>query len=522
MKARSERRDSRSAEKTACSSAKIASRSLGLAARIEILLMVDRHIGVEIRRGGMFHAGASRGSACVHDAPATMVRARRDDGAAKGEEAILGGAEQRLASFRALLTRAHREMGLEFGFRLWDGSSIPADWPPGSLAVAIADEGVIAALLRAPRVTTLANLWAAKRIDLVNGSLFDLVARRPKGRTRDLRKALLSRPALKTGFGFLFLARGGPWPLEALGQDRESSGSPAANKKNIAHHYDVSTAFYELWLDREMVYSCAYFHDWGDDLDAAQIQKIDMVCRKLRLKPGEAVLDIGCGWGAFACHAAQRYGVKVHGLTLSESQAAYGREKVKRLGLEDRVTIELIDYTLLPGERRFDKITSIGMFEHVGAANFATYFATVHRLLKPGGLFLHHAITRPGGSRAARTGKKRADFAALTRYIFPGGELDYIGRTVTNLELNGFEVHDVEGWREHYQRTCRFWHDRLATRYEAACAEVGEVTTRVWIAYLAACSIAFERNNCGLYQTLASRRVKGPVDLPPTRVDLYR
>jgi len=413
-------------------------------------------------------------------------------------------------------------MALEFGFRLWDGACVPADWPAGSLTVAIADEGAIAALLRAPKITTLANLWAAKRIDIINGTLFDLVARRPKGRTRDLRKALLSLRALKTGLDFLFVSRGGPWPLETIGKDRESDGSAGENKKNIAHHYDVSNAFYELWLDREMIYSCAYFHDWSDDLDAAQLQKIDMVCRKLRIKPGEAVLDIGCGWGAFACHAAQRYRAKVHGLTLSESQAAYARQKVKRLGLEESVTIELIDYTLLHGEQRFDKITSIGMFEHVGVANFSTYFKTVHRLLKPGGLFLHHAITRPGGSRAARTGKKRADFAALTRYIFPGGELDYIGRTVTNLELNGFEVHDVEAWREHYQRTCRLWHDRLLVNYDAARLEVGEVTARVWLVYLAACSIAFERNNCGIYQTLASRRVKGPVDLPPTRVDLYR
>jgi cyclopropane-fatty-acyl-phospholipid synthase len=247
-----------------------------------------------------------------------------------------------------------------------------------------------------------------------------------------------------------------------------------------------------------------------------------MVCRKLRLKPGELVLDIGCGWGAFACHAARHYGVKVHGVTLSEQQFALAQEKVRGLGLEDSVTIELADYSLLSGEGRFDKITSIGMFEHVGAAHFSTYFETVGRLLKPGGLFLHHAITRPGGSRAARTGKKRADFAALTRYIFPGGELDYIGRTITELERHGFEVHDVEAWREHYQRTCKFWHDRLFARYEAACREVGEVTTRVWLAYLAACSIAFARNNAGLYQTLASKRVRGAVGLPPTRQDLYR
>ena len=197
------------------------------------------------------------------------------------------------------------------------------------------------------------------------------------------------------------------------------------------------------------------------------------------------------------------------------------QEKVRRLGLQDKVKIELLDYALVEGAERFDKIAAIGMLEHVGIANFPRYYQTVQRLLKPGGLFLHHAITRPGKSSAARTGKRRPEFDALTRYIFPGGELDYIGRTVTNLELHGFEIHDVEGWREHYQRTCRFWHDRLAANYGAACKEAGEVNTRVWLAYLAICSIVFERNNCGLYQTLASKRVKGPTGLPPTRADLY-
>jgi cyclopropane-fatty-acyl-phospholipid synthase len=434
----------------------------------------------------------------------------------------LANAEQRIRSLRALLTQVHQRLALEFGFRLWDGSHVPLDWPAGSLAVAIADEGAVAALLRAPKITTLANLWAAKRIDILDGTLFDLVDKKPRGRTRDFRKSLSKLRALKTAVDFLFVPRGGPWPLEAITPDRESDGSQGENKKDIAYHYDVSNAFYQLWLDKEMVYSCGYFHDWADDLAKAQIQKIDMVCRKLRLQPGESVLDIGCGWGAFACHAAQHYGVNVHGVTLSEQQIAYAKEKVARLGLTDKVTIELMDYALIPGEARFDKATSIGMFEHIGSANFETYFKTVRRLLKPGGLFLHHAITRPGGSRAARTGKKRADFAALTRYVFPGGELDYIGRTITNLELNGFEIHDVEGWREHYQRTCRFWHDRLVAHYDAACKEVGEVKTRVWIAYLAACSITFGRNNAGIYQTLASRRVKSPVNLPPTRADLYR
>ena len=309
----------------------------------------------------------------------------------------------------------------------------------------------------------------------------------------------------------------------AAGGDRQrharATAAQAENKKNIAYHYDVSNAFYALWLDKEMVYTCGYFHDWSDDLDTAQLQKLDMICRKLRLKPGDTLLDIGSGWGSLACHAARHYGVEV---ARRDPVGAAGRlcarRRLERLGLA-RQGYASNCWTIrwLEGEERFDKIVSVGMFEHVGVANFPTYFKTIHRLLKPGGLYLHHAITRPGKSAAARGGKKRPEFAALTRYIFPGGELDHLGRTISNLELHGFEIHDVEGWREHYQRTCRFWHDRLAARYDEACREVGEVTTRVWLAYLAACSIAFERNNCGIYQTLASKRVKGVVGLPPER-----
>jgi cyclopropane-fatty-acyl-phospholipid synthase len=249
--------------------------------------------------------------------------------------------------------------------------------------------------------------------------------------------------------------------------------------------------------------------------------KLDIICRKLSLQQDDTMLDIGSGWGSLACHAAQHYGARVTGVTLSEQQIEYARAKVERLGLGEKVTIERRDYTRMEGDARFDKIASVGMFEHVGMSNFDLYFKTVQRLLKPGGLYLHQAITRPGGSHAARTGKKRPEFEALTRYVFPGGELDYIGRTTANLELNGFEVRDVESWREHYQRTCRLWHDRLLARWDEASAAVGETTARVYLAYLAACSIAFERNSAGIYQTLAMKRVRTPSGLPPTRAGWY-
>ncbi len=207
-------------------------------------------------------------------------------------------------------------------------------------------------------------------------------------------------------------------------------------------------------------------------------------------------------------------------MTLAEEQFAFAKEKVSRLGLEDKVTIELRDYSLIEGD--FDKIASIGMFEHVGLANYPAYFKTIHRLLKPGGLYLHHSIALRSAAYERLRRKKSQATIALGRYIFPGGDLDHLGMSIANLERYGFEVHDVEGWREHYARTTRLWHDRLSANRAAAEREVGAVKTRLWIAYLAACSIGFARNSVGIFQTLASKRVRGPSGLPPSREDLYR
>jgi cyclopropane-fatty-acyl-phospholipid synthase len=339
-------------------------------------------------------------------------------------------------------------------------------------------------------------------------------------RGRDLRAAIDKRLVFTTLLKFLFVPRGGPWPLETIGQDRPSDGSERENKTNIQYHYDVSNAFYALFLDPEMVYSCAYFTDWENDIAQAQRDKLEMICRKLRLKEGERFLDIGCGWGALVCHAAQHHGVRAHGVTLSQTQFDLAQAKVKRLGLQYRVTLELRDYRTLTG--KFDKIASIGMFEHVGIDNHPAYFKTVARLLATDGIYLHHAITRPTKRNDKAFRKKRAEYAAVTRYIFPGGELDYIGMSVTNLERAGFQVHDVEGWREHYARTCRLWHDRLLVNYDKAVQEVGEPKTRLWLIYLAGCSLGFQRGTLNIFQTVASRKRRGASGLPPTRADLYR
>jgi cyclopropane-fatty-acyl-phospholipid synthase len=429
-------------------------------------------------------------------------------------------AAERLKVFRQLLTHSRERLSLDIGFVLWDGTTIPDTLAPDAFAIVLADEGAVAALIRRPKIETLANLWVAGRIDLRNGSLFDLVARRPTIRTRELRKVIEKSLLIRVLAKFLLLPRGGPWPLEQIHGEKARSGDEAANKKNIEYHYDVSNEFYALFLDPQMVYSCAYFTDWSNDIATAQRDKLDMICRKLRLKPGDTFLDIGCGWGALVVHAAQHYGVRAHGVTLAENQYALAKEKVVKLGLEDRVTIELKDYTQLEGS--FDKIASIGMFEHVGLANHRTYFQTINRLMRPQGLYLHHAIARTAKADEKGFRKKRPEAVAIARYIFPGGELDHIGMTAANLESSGFEVHDVEAWREHYAHTCRLWHDRLLANREAAEREVGREKTRLWLAYLAGVSIAFERNTLRIFQTLASKRGKGPSGLPPTRADLYR
>jgi cyclopropane-fatty-acyl-phospholipid synthase len=424
-------------------------------------------------------------------------------------------AAKRATVLREFLHHARDKLDLEIGFTLWDGSTVPDELASSTLAISFADEGAIASLLRRPNIATLLNLWVTSRVDLRNGTLFDLAARRPKVRTRAFLRNLDKRLLLKTAFGFLLAPAGGPRPLDRL----ESSDSTSTSKQNISHHYDVSNTFYAMFLDPEMVYSCAYFTDWNNDLATAQRAKLDMICRKLRLRAGESLLDIGCGWGALICHAAKHYGVQAHGVTLADEQFRLAREKIAQLGLQERVSVELIDYSAL--DRSFDKIASIGMFEHVAIPKQAAYFSTIQRLLKPDGLYLHHAITRPAKASDAAFRRRKAEYAALTRYIFPGAEVAHIGMSVADLERHGFEVHDVEDWREHYQRTCRHWHDRLHANFQAAAEEVGSVKARLWLVYLAGCSLAFERNSIRVYQTLASKRQRGPSGLPPTRADLY-
>lgn len=421
---------------------------------------------------------------------------------------------------RAALTHVYDVMKLAFGFELWDGSTVPAgaDRGPGQLFIRIADPGVLSALIRRPKLDTIVDLWVTKRIDLLGGTLFDFAERRPEGkigkRAKQLSKARLARLLLPFLFG-----SSGVMSERTRKDEGARDGSEETNRRNIQHHYDVSNAFYALFLDEAMLYTCAYFTDWSNSIDQAQQDKLDMICRKLRLKPGDTLLDIGCGWGALICHAAEHYGVAAHGVTLSAEQFAKGQARIAERGLSDRVTIEMKDFAKLTGT--YTKISSIGMFEHVGLANHQTYFQTVKRLLAPRGLYLHHAITRPGKATDAKFNRKPPEYKAILKNIFPGAELDHIGMSLRNLEANGFEVHDVEGWREHYALTTEHWAKRLMANEAAAIGEVGEETYRMWVAYLVGVSLGFKRGSIEIFQTLASRKSKGPSGLPPTRADLY-
>ncbi|NIX75333.1 class I SAM-dependent methyltransferase [Microvirga terricola] len=431
------------------------------------------------------------------------------------------GAKERLEMFRDLLAEARRALDLSFGFELWDGSTVPVDLAPHAMRLVIARESVIASLLRRPTLDTVINAHVAGLLDLKNGTIFDLAAQRPRGKVARQLRGVSKLKALKTAFQFLKAPANMPRPLDGVKDNPDArDGKPETNKRNVAYHYDVSNEFYQLFLDPEMVYTCAYFTpDWHNDIAKAQFDKLDMICRKLRLQPGERFLDIGCGWGALICHAAQHYGVKATGVTLAEEQAKIAREKIARLGLQERVKVVLKDYTQMEGE--FDKISSIGMFEQVGLRNHAEYFSSVNRLLRPRGLYLHHTIARRAKRSDKAFQKLKPEYKALTRYIFPGGELDHLGMSVANLERHGFEVHDVEAWREHYQHTTRLWWENLNARRAEAEALVGPEKTRMWLIYLAGCSLAFERAAVGVNQTLASKRTRGPAGLPSTRADLY-
>ncbi|HET7098498.1 MAG TPA: cyclopropane-fatty-acyl-phospholipid synthase family protein [Casimicrobiaceae bacterium] len=292
-----------------------------------------------------------------------------------------------------------------------------------------------------------------------------------------------------------------------------------SNRANIQHHYDVSNAFYRMWLDPRLVYSCAYFRSDGDTLDDAQAAKLDHICGKLRLAPGERFLDIGCGWGALLFRAAERYGVDATGITLSQNQFEHVRSEIAARGLEGRVRVELRDYLDLPEGVLYDKIASVGMFEHVGVKRFPKYFGKISRILKPGGFVLNHGITH-NALGTHNLGSGIGDF--VEEYVFPGGELAHVATVIEGMAAQGLEVIDGEALREHYARTLWRWCERLEAAADAARKEVGEERYRVWRIYLAGSAHAFDRGWLSLWQLLAGKPLPdGRLPHPLTRGYMY-
>ncbi|GMR21180.1 MAG: C17 cyclopropane fatty acid synthase CfaB [Gammaproteobacteria bacterium] len=287
------------------------------------------------------------------------------------------------------------------------------------------------------------------------------------------------------------------------------------SRSSIAHHYDVSNDFYRLWLDPEMVYSCAYFKDSKQSLARAQQAKLDYICRKLRLEPGQTLLDIGCGWGALILWAARHYGVRAHGITLSEEQYRYTLRRIRAEGLGDQVTVELRDYRDLPDQAQYDRVVSVGMFEHIGRKNFDRYFAIAKRALKPGGLFLNHGITNDTGWR--RTSVRRF----INRYVFPDGELARISDVSDAMEKAGFELLDVESLRRHYALTLRRWVKSLEMHRNLAVRAAGDKIYRLWRLYMAGSAYYFEQGSINVYQVLVGH-VGEPLPIPLRRDDIYR
>ena len=345
------------------------------------------------------------------------------------------------------------------------------------------------------RIGSLADAYVRGKLD-IEGSILDVMA---------VAAALVGDP-VKRGSG-------GPW-LDWIGQWRSRwRHHMPRDARDVRSHYDVSDEFFALWLDPLRVYSCAYYADPAMSLAQAQQAKLDLVCRKLQLAPGLRLLDVGAGWGGLLLWAAARYGVRAVGITLSQHQHAYVNRLIDERGLRERVEMRLLDYRELPETGEFDRIASIGMFEHVGRAQLVRYFGKLGRLLRPGGLILNHGITA-GGLHNAQLGAGMGDF--IEKYIFPGGELSHVASVVQSIAASGLELLDAENLRPHYARTLWAWSEGLERQLDAARALTDDATVRAYRMYLAGCAMAFERGWLSLNQLLVTRP-DGDVDGGPMR-----
>lgn len=395
---------------------------------------------------------------------------------------LLGRLEQRI-----------RDLDVPVAITLWNGQRVsPSN--DARVRVTVRSPKVLASLVK-PTMGKLARYYVEEDLD-VEGEARQVI---------QVSEALSTLPTASNGKS----TRLRHW----LGHSR------GFDSKAIRHHYDVNDEFFGLWLDPRRVYSCAYFRHIDDTLELAQEQKLDHICRKLMLKPGERFLDIGCGWGALIIWAAEKYQVRATGITLSRNQYEYATQEIARLGLQSMCEVKLLDYRDVPETVPYEKIASVGMIEHVGRKNLAAYFAKIFRLLPPGGLVLNHGITL-NSTEQHELGSDIGSF--IDDYVFPGGELSHISRLVQEMSAQGLEPWDSESLRQHYARTLWHWVERLEANREAALSSVGEKAYRVWRIYMAGSAHAFERGWMSLYQVLAGKAdANGRLAVPATRDYIY-
>jgi len=417
-----------------------------------------------------------------------------------------------LASFDFLAEVLAGYGARDFAVRAWDGTLWEADaGRPARFTLVLQHPGAVRKMFWPPRPYTLGEAYIYGDID-IEGDIhvfFSLT-----GHLYTLRSVLGLGQKLRW-LKRLFELPGGSRPRTGRLAARLSGAvhSLERDRQAVSYHYDVSNDFFQLWLDRRMIYTCAYFADPSDDIDRAQERKLDYICRKLRLAPGDRLLDIGCGWGGLVMYAAQQYGVHALGITLSRKQVELAQDRIRQAGLQDRCRVEYQDYREVSGT--FDKLVSVGMFEQIGGAMLPLYFQKAYSLLRLGGVFLNHGISLSGWE-----GKPRNQ-AFAQRYVFPDGELKPIHTTLQAAEQARLEVRDVESLREHYILTLQSWVRRLEAHADEARQLTNETTYRIWRVYMAGAADGFRAARLNLYQTLLVKPDRGDSGLPMTRADWY-
>jgi len=416
------------------------------------------------------------------------------------------GADRAISVLRTLFgARFAREFSVEF----WDGTRIDAS-ERSRFTLKVNEPFALRAAFAPPLDLSPGRAYVEKWID-VEGDV--------EASIEVMEGAIGQFPRLALPKLLAQLLRLPKPPAPAVDTDAAKLSGKRHSKKRdaeaIGFHYDQPIAFYKSFLDSRMVYSCGYWDDGVATLDDAQTAKIDYTLRKVRLKPGERLLDIGCGWGALVIRAAQQFGAHALGVTLSRRQHEEANRRIIEAGVADKVRVELRDYRDLRGEK-FDKIVSVGMVEHVGRERLGTYFRTAHEALKDGGLFLNHGITQQ-----SRDGKGYRVSGFMDRYVFPDGDLVSVDATLRGAEAAGFEIRDVENLREHYAHTLRAWYANLENKRDDIIAATDERTFRIWKIYMAGSALNFWRGQMGLIQTLLAKAENGPGKIPATRRDLY-